>query len=82
MASANLYDGLINVDPKGSLVPELAEKWEVSPDATKATPNSLRPASLFNSHEPLECELRRSPSSYRWVCLTFRAVWFDLRLRR
>ena len=33
MASANLYDGLANVDPKGQLVPELAEKWDVSPDA-------------------------------------------------
>ena len=31
MASANLYDGLANVDPDGNLVPELAEKWDVSP---------------------------------------------------
>jgi ABC-type transport system substrate-binding protein len=37
MASANLYDGLVNVDPSGALVPELAEKWEVSPDATSVT---------------------------------------------
>ena len=35
MASANLYDGLANVDPNGDLVPELAEKWEVSPDASQ-----------------------------------------------
>ena len=33
MGSANLYDGLANVDPQGNLVPELAESWEVSPDA-------------------------------------------------
>ena len=33
MASANLYDGLANVDPNGNLVPELASSWDVSPDA-------------------------------------------------
>jgi peptide/nickel transport system substrate-binding protein len=37
MASANLYDGLVNVDSKGALVPELADKWEVSPDARSVT---------------------------------------------
>src|ERR1700679_64940 len=37
MASANLYDGLANVDPKGALVPELASSWDVSPDATSVT---------------------------------------------
>ena len=37
MASANLYDGLANVDPKGTLVPELAARWDVSPDASSVT---------------------------------------------
>ena len=37
MATANLYDGLANVDTQGNLVPELAESWEVSPDATTVT---------------------------------------------
>ena len=31
MAAVNLYDGLVNVDPTGNLVPELAESWTVSP---------------------------------------------------
>jgi len=37
MAAVNLYDGLVNVDEKGNLVPELAESWEVSPDAKEVT---------------------------------------------
>ena len=52
MASANLYDGLANVDSKGALVPELAEKWEVSPDATSVTFH-LRPDAKFQDGSPV-----------------------------
>ncbi len=55
MASANLYDGLVNVDPKGSLVPELAEKWEVSPDATSVTFH-LRSYAKFQDGSPVQAE--------------------------
>ena len=53
MASANLYDGLANVDPQGNLVPELAESWEVSPDATSVTFH-LRKDAKFQDGSPVE----------------------------
>lgn len=53
MASTNLYDGLVNVDPAGALVPELAEKWEVSPDATSVTFH-LRADAKFQDGSPVE----------------------------
>ena len=55
MASANLYDGLANVDPNGNLVPELAEKWDVSPDATSVTFH-IRPDAKFQDGSPVEAE--------------------------
>ena len=55
MASANLYDGLTNVDPKGNLVPELAEKWEVSPDGTRVTFH-LRADAKFQDGSPVQAE--------------------------
>ena len=55
MASANLYDGLANVDSKGALVPELAEKWEVSPDATSVTFH-IRPDAKFQDGSPVQAE--------------------------
>jgi peptide/nickel transport system substrate-binding protein len=55
MASANLYDGLANVDPKGNLVPELAEKWEVSPDATNVTFH-IRADAKFQDGSPVQAE--------------------------
>ncbi|MGO9772037.1 MAG: ABC transporter substrate-binding protein [Roseiarcus sp.] len=55
MASANLYDGLANVDPKGNLVPELAEKWEVSPDATSVTFH-IRANAKFQDGSPVQAE--------------------------
>jgi peptide/nickel transport system substrate-binding protein len=55
MASANLYDGLANVDPNGALVPELAEKWEVSPDATSVTFH-IRPDAKFQDGSPVQAE--------------------------
>jgi peptide/nickel transport system substrate-binding protein len=55
MASANLYDGLANVDPKGDLVPELASSWDVSPDASIVTFH-LRPDAKFQDGSPVEAE--------------------------
>jgi peptide/nickel transport system substrate-binding protein len=55
MASANLYDGLANVDPKGALVPELAESWEVSPDAKSVTFH-LRADAKFQDGSPVQAE--------------------------
>ncbi len=55
MASANLYDGLANVDSKGDLVPELAEKWDVSPDATRVTFH-LRTDAKFQDGSPVQAE--------------------------
>lgn len=55
MASANLYDGLANVDPQGNLVPELAESWEVSPDAWSVTFH-LRKDAKFQDGSPVEAD--------------------------
>src|SRR5262249_4354296 len=33
MAAVNLYEGLTTVDPKGKVLPLLAEKWEISEDS-------------------------------------------------
>jgi peptide/nickel transport system substrate-binding protein len=55
MASVNLYDGLANVDPKGNLVPELAEKWEVSPEATSVIFH-LRADAKFQDGSPVQAE--------------------------
>src|ERR1022692_1156575 len=53
MASANLYDGLANVGPKGNLVPELAEKWDVSADASSVTFH-LRADAKFQDGSPVQ----------------------------
>ena len=53
MASVNLYDGLVNVDHQGNLVPELAEKWDVSPDGKEVTFH-LRPDAHFQDGTPVE----------------------------
>src|SRR6204780_489453 len=55
MVSANLYDCLANVDPKGNLVPELASSWDVSPDASSATFH-LRPDAKFQDGSPVQAE--------------------------
>jgi peptide/nickel transport system substrate-binding protein len=55
MASANLYDGLTNVDSKGGLVPELAEKWEVAPDGMSVTFH-LRADAKFQDGSPVQAE--------------------------
>src|SRR6266545_5725861 len=51
MAAVNLYDGLVNVDSSGNLVPELANSWTVSPDAKEVT-FKLRPDAKFSDGTP------------------------------
>jgi peptide/nickel transport system substrate-binding protein len=53
MASVNLYDGLVNVDRQGNLAPELAEKWEASPDGKEVTFH-LRSDAHFQDGTPVE----------------------------
>ncbi len=53
MAAVNLYDGLVNVDPNGNLVPELAESWTVSPDAKEVT-FKLRGDAKFSDGTPVQ----------------------------
>jgi peptide/nickel transport system substrate-binding protein len=53
MASVNLYDGLANVDHKGNLIPELAEKWEFSADGKEVTFH-LRPDAHFQDGTPVQ----------------------------
>ncbi len=52
MAAVNLYDGLITVDSKGNLLPELAESWTVSPDAKEVT-FKLRADAHFSDGSPV-----------------------------
>lgn len=53
MGVVNLYDGLTSVEPDGSIVPELAESWEVSPDAKEVT-YKLRADAKFSDGSPVE----------------------------
>jgi len=53
MAAVNLYDGLVSVDAKGNLIPELAESWTVSPDAKEVT-YKLRADAKFADGSPVE----------------------------
>ena len=53
MAAVNLYDGLVSVDPKGNLIPELAESWKVSDDAKEVT-FKLRDDAKFADGTPVQ----------------------------
>ncbi|MDO8359946.1 MAG: ABC transporter substrate-binding protein [Devosia sp.] len=53
MAAVNLYDGLVSVDSKGNLIPELAESWTVSDDAKEVT-YKLRDDAKFSDGSPVE----------------------------
>jgi len=53
MAAVNLYDGLVNVDSKGNLVPELAESWTVSEDAREVV-FKLRDDAKFSDGAPVQ----------------------------
>lgn len=52
MAAVNLYDGLVSVDSKGNLIPQLAESWTVSPDAKEVT-FKLRADAKFTDGTPV-----------------------------
>ena len=53
MGVVNLYDGLTSVEPDGSIVPSLAESWDVSPDAREVT-YTLRDDATFSDGSPVE----------------------------
>lgn len=53
MAAVNLYDGLVTVDGAGNLVPQIAESWEISDDASVVT-FKLNPAATFTDGSPIE----------------------------
>ncbi len=52
MAAVNLYDSLVTVDGAGNLVPQIAESWVVSPDATEVT-FTLRADATFTDGTPI-----------------------------
>lgn len=52
MAAVNLYDGLVGVDYKGDITPELASSWDVSADAKEVTYH-LRPDAHFSDGTPV-----------------------------
>ncbi len=52
MAAVNLYDSLVTVDSSGNLVPQIAESWVVSPDATEVT-FKLRADATFTDGTPI-----------------------------
>ena len=47
-----LYDALVTNDPEGNIVPQLAEKWDFSPDGKTAT-FQLRKGLKFHQGDPL-----------------------------
>lgn len=55
MASVNLYDGLLSVDGSGGVVPELAESWVVSDDASEVT-FTIRSDATFHDGSPVEAK--------------------------
>ncbi len=55
MAAVNLYDSLVSVDAAGNLIPQLAESWVVSDDATSVT-FKLRADATFSDGSPVEAK--------------------------
>lgn len=51
----NVYEGLVELDPQGKIVPGLASGWEVSPDR-KTYDFTLVPDAKFSSGEPFTAE--------------------------
>ena len=48
----NVFEGLVKPDPSGNLTPAVAEKYEISPDATVYT-FTLRKDILFHNGDPV-----------------------------
>jgi peptide/nickel transport system substrate-binding protein len=55
---ANLFEGLVKVDRTGRLVPGLAAKWEISPDARVYTFH-LRKGAAFHNGEPFNAQVAK-----------------------
>ncbi|MEM6430483.1 MAG: ABC transporter substrate-binding protein, partial [Deinococcota bacterium] len=55
MAAVNLYDGLVTVGGDGEILPQLAESWEVSEDATQFT-FTLKEGALFQDGTPVTAD--------------------------
>src|SRR5690349_24079194 len=55
MAAVNLYEGLTTVDPKGNVLPLLAEKWEISPDSKLYRFHLVKNAS-FTDGKPVKAQ--------------------------
>ncbi|NDU99836.1 ABC transporter substrate-binding protein [Pseudoroseicyclus tamaricis] len=55
MAAVNLYDGLTTVDVDGSIIPQLAESWEVSDDNLTYTFH-LKDGATFSDGSPVEAK--------------------------
>lgn len=55
MAGVNLYEGLTTVDPSGSIVPLLADSWEVSDDTLTYTFH-LKKGTTFQDGSPVEAK--------------------------
>ena len=51
----HMVESLLELTPKGEIVPRLAEKWEVSPDATEFT-LQLRKGIKFHDGQPFNAE--------------------------
>lgn len=50
-----LYEAVITNDPDGNFVPQIAEKWEVSPDGKQITFH-IRPGLKFHTGAPLDAK--------------------------
>lgn len=55
---ANMFEGLVKVDRDGKLVPGLAAKWEVTPDA-KVYTFHLRKGVAFHNGEPFNAQVAK-----------------------
>lgn len=53
MAAVNLYDALTTVDPDGTVVPQLAESWDISDDGLTYTFH-LKEGATFSDGSPVE----------------------------
>lgn len=53
---ANIYEGLVKIDPTGEVKPALAESWTISPDGLTYT-FKLRSNAKFHDGTPFDCSI-------------------------